>query len=46
MVSAVTHYGVEIHASVEKDRIYACQFHPEKSGEIGLQILRNFVNIG
>ena len=46
VVSAVTHYGVEIHASVEKDRIYACQFHPEKSGEIGLQILRNFVNIG
>ncbi len=46
VVSAVTHYEVEIHASVEKDRIYACQFHPEKSGEIGLQILRNFVNIG
>ncbi|MCI8584917.1 MAG: imidazole glycerol phosphate synthase subunit HisH [Lachnospiraceae bacterium] len=46
VVSAVTHYGVEIHASVEKDRIYACQFHPEKSGETGLQILRNFVNIG
>ena len=46
VVSAVTHYGVEIHASVEKDRIYACQLHPEKSGETGLQILRNFVNIG
>lgn len=43
VVSAVTHYGVEIHASVEKDRIYACQFHPEKSGDTGLRILKNFV---
>lgn len=45
IVKAVTHYGVEIHASVEKDQIYACQFHPEKSGETGLLILKNFLNI-
>ena len=32
----------EIHASIEKDNIFACQFHPEKSGEVGLQILKNF----
>lgn len=44
-VAATTEYGVEIHASVQKDNIYACQFHPEKSGEIGLQILKNFAAI-
>lgn len=44
-VKASTEYGVHIHASVEKDNVFACQFHPEKSGDVGLQILRNFVNI-
>lgn len=44
-VAATAEYGVEIHASVQKDNIYACQFHPEKSGEIGLQILKNFAAI-
>lgn len=46
IVSATTEYGVTIHASVEKENIFACQFHPEKSSDTGLQILRNFVNIG
>lgn len=41
-VAAITEYGTEIHAAVEKENIFACQFHPEKSGETGLQILRNF----
>lgn len=41
-VAATTEYGTLIHASVEKDNIFACQFHPEKSGEVGLTILRNF----
>ncbi len=41
-VVATTHYSTLIHASVEKDNIYACQFHPEKSGEVGLRILKNF----
>lgn len=41
-VAATTDYVTTIHASVEKDNIYACQFHPEKSGDVGLQILKNF----
>ena len=41
-VVATTHYSTLIHASVEKDNVFACQFHPEKSGEIGLTILKNF----
>lgn len=44
-ISAVTDYGVEITAAVEKDNVYGTQFHPEKSGEIGLKILKNFCNI-
>lgn len=45
IVKASTEYGVHIHASVEKDNVFACQFHPEKSGEVGLQILENFLKI-
>ena len=45
IVKATTEYGVTIHASVEKDNIFACQFHPEKSGDVGLEILKNFVSI-
>lgn len=41
-VSATTEYSALIHASVEKANIAACQFHPEKSGETGLAILKNF----
>ncbi len=41
-VAATTEYGVKIHASVEQGNIFACQFHPEKSGETGLSILKNF----
>ena len=43
-ITAVTDYGVPIGASVQKDQIYACQFHPEKSGRWGLKILANFLN--
>lgn len=43
IVAATTEYGVTIHASVEKDNIFACQFHPEKSSIVGLQILKNFI---
>ena len=42
IVRATIDYGTKVHASVEKDNIFACQFHPEKSGETGLQILKNF----
>ncbi len=43
-VAATAEYGVTIHASVERGRIWACQFHPEKSGAVGLRILENFIN--
>lgn len=45
IVTAKTDYVTDIHASVEKDNIFACQFHPEKSGDIGLKILKNFAEI-
>lgn len=45
IVKAVTDYSTTIHASVERDNIFACQFHPEKSSTVGLQILKNFVAI-
>lgn len=44
-VAATTQYGVTIHASIEKENVFACQFHPEKSGETGLTILKNFVEL-
>lgn len=45
IVRATTEYSTRIHASVEKDNIFACQFHPEKSSSIGLRILKNFIDI-
>lgn len=45
IVKASTEYGCHIHASVEKDNVFACQFHPEKSGDVGLKILSNFANL-
>lgn len=45
IVKASAEYGISIHASVERDNIFACQFHPEKSGDTGLQILKNFIEI-
>lgn len=44
-VAAKTHYSVEIHAAVEHENLFACQFHPEKSSEVGLHILRNFAQL-
>ena len=44
-VAAYTEYITHIHAAVESGRIFACQFHPEKSGSIGLAILKNFVAV-
>ena len=46
IVKAVTEYSTCIHASVEKDNVFACQFHPEKSSRYGLKILENFANLG
>ncbi len=45
VVAATTEYGTLIHAAVEKDNLFACQFHPEKSSDVGLQILKNFIAI-
>ena len=45
IVKATTDYSTCIHASVEKDNVFACQFHPEKSSDVGLTILRNFCSI-
>ena len=42
IVKATIEYSTHIHASVEKDNIFACQFHPEKSSQWGLKILENF----
>ena len=44
-LAAVTEYGVPITAAVEKGNIFGCQFHPEKSGNVGLSILRAFCEI-
>lgn len=43
IVTATADYGVQIHASVEKGNLFACQFHPEKSSDVGMQILTNFI---
>lgn len=45
IVTATTEYASLIHASVEKDNVFACQFHPEKSSDVGMQILKNFLSI-
>ncbi len=39
---AVTDYGAQVTAAVGRNGVYGCQFHPEKSGEVGLAILKNF----
>ncbi len=44
-VTATCNYNVSIDASVECGNIFACQFHPEKSGTVGLQILKNFIDL-
>lgn len=44
-VAATTDYIVNVHAAVEHDNVFATQFHPEKSGDVGLEILKNFASI-
>ncbi len=44
-VATVTNYGIDFHSAVGKGNIFATQFHPEKSGDMGLQILRNFASM-
>lgn len=45
IVKATTEYGVTIHASVERGNVFATQFHPEKSSDIGLKILKYFLEV-
>lgn len=45
IVTATTQYGVNIHGSVEKDNVFARQFHPEKSSTVGLSLLKNFAGL-
>ena len=44
-VIAVTEYGAELTAAVANGNVYGCQFHPEKSGEVGMKILKAFVEL-
>lgn len=46
IVTACADYGMRFHASVERGNLFAVQFHPEKSGETGLLILKNFIDTG
>jgi glutamine amidotransferase len=43
---AITEYGEQFTAAVERGNVMGVQFHPEKSGPVGLRILRNFVELG
>lgn len=43
---ATTEYGAELTAAVQSGNVYGCQFHPEKSGEVGLKILKAFCEEG
>ena len=45
LISAYTEYGSRLGVAIEKDNIFATQFHPEKSGKIGMRILRNFIEL-
>ena len=42
---ATAYYGIQYSAVIQKDNFYACQFHPEKGGEIGKRILKNFIEL-
>lgn len=46
IVTATAEYTNHIHAAVECGNVFACQFHPEKSGDVGLKILKNFASLG
>ena len=46
VVIATTDYGATLTAAVARDNVMGCQFHPEKSGPVGLRILQSFCQIG
>ena len=45
ILSLTKYGGLEFCSAIYKDNIYGCQFHPEKSGEVGLKIIKNFINL-
>lgn len=45
LITATTTYGETVTAAVEFENIFATQFHPEKSGDVGLHVLKNFINV-
>ena len=45
VVATKTGYGIDFASSVQKKRVFACQFHPEKSQRVGLQLLENFLRM-
>lgn len=45
IIAATTNYGIDVPAAICKDNVFATQFHPEKSGEKGLKILKNFIEL-
>ena len=45
IIAATTNYGEEVTAAIEFENIFATQFHPEKSGDVGLHVLKNFVEL-
>lgn len=45
VVAATTHYGGEIQVAAQKEQVFGLQFHPEKSGDVGLKILENFAGL-
>ena len=44
-LTATAEYGLELTAAVQRENLYGCQFHPEKSGKVGLGILRAFCEL-
>ncbi len=45
IISSYTEYGTRIGVSIEKDNIFALQFHPEKRGDVGMEIIKKFINL-
>lgn len=44
-LSCTTDYGTQVPAMVRRGKVYGCQFHPEKSGPVGLRIIQHFINL-